>query len=176
MFRAVATFAALVLALKRAVEANEKQLKEKEQKMSAPRFLRRDDVQLRPGESLCDYCSAKCCKYFALPLETPSSRQDFDYIRWYLLHERSSVFIEGKTWYLLVHTRCGHLLDDNRCGIYHTRPNICREYSTHNCEFEDSLVYDHYFERPEQVEEYVEATLTRDKQIRGPKPALLPVI
>lgn len=144
--------------------------------MSAPRLLRREDVKLRAGESLCDHCSAKCCKYFALPLETPDSREDFDYLRWYLLHDRASVFIEDETWYLLVHTRCQHLQDDNRCGIYYTRPNICREYSTHNCEFEDSLVYDHYFETPEQVEEFVEATLNRDRHVRSPKPPLLPML
>ena len=27
--------------------------------------------QLKPNEVLCDYCVAKCCRYFALPIETP---------------------------------------------------------------------------------------------------------
>jgi len=132
--------------------------------------------QLPPGESLCSYCTAKCCKYFALPIDTPKTTQDFDYIRWYLLHEGATVFTEDDTWYLLVHTTCKHLQPDSRCGIYHTRPQICREYSTHNCEYDDTWVYDRYFETPEQITEYVEAMYPAKGSIRSPKPELLPVL
>ena len=138
--------------------------------------IRRED--LKPGECLCDHCSAKCCKYFALPIETPTTRQDFDYLRWYLLHDAATVFVEGENWYLLVHTHCKHLQEDNRCGIYHTRPNICREYSTENCEYDDGYVYDRYFETAEQVAEYVEAVLPSKKpgEFRSPRPPLFTVL
>ena len=109
------------------------------------------------GKHLCEYCTAKCCKYFALPIETPTEPKDFDFIRWYLLHDRASVFIEEEDWYILVHTTCKHLLPDNRCGIYETRPQICRDYKTDGCEYEDDWTYDHYFETPEQVQEYADA-------------------
>jgi Fe-S-cluster containining protein len=134
--------------------------------------------QLKPGEVLCDHCVAKCCRYFALAIETPEKRKDFDFIRWYLLHEHATVFTEDETWYLLVHTQCRHLRADHRCGIYMTRPEICREYSTENCEYEDDWVYERYFETPEQVEEYVEAVLPRraNRSIRSPQPELLPVV
>jgi len=134
--------------------------------------------QVPADKSLCDFCTAKCCHYFALPIDTPTTRRDFDYIRWYLLHERATVFVEDESWYLMVHTVCKHLQPDFRCGIYETRPRICREYSTDNCEYEDDWVYDQYFETPEQVHEYAEAVLpTRgSKDLRSPKPALLPVI
>lgn len=130
------------------------------------------------GASLCDYCTAKCCKYFALPIETPTEQKDFDYMRWFLLHDRASVFVEDDTWYLLVHTTCKHLQSNNLCGIYHTRPQICRDYSTDNCEYEDSWTYEKYFESPEQVVEYVEATLGAKVQgnIRSPEPPLLPIL
>ena len=132
---------------------------------------------LKPGAVLCEHCTAKCCRYFALPLDTPETRRDFDFIRWYLLHDRASVFTEDETWYLLVHTVCKHLQPDQRCGIYETRPEICREYTTDNCEYDDDWVYDRYFETPEQVEEYAEAILQRPgKSIRGRKPSLLPVV
>ena len=36
---------------------------------------------LLPGQSLCDHCTAKCCKYFAWPIEKPTRRADFDYMR-----------------------------------------------------------------------------------------------
>lgn len=132
---------------------------------------------LKSGEVLCDHCTAKCCQYFALPIETPESRGDFDFIRWYLLHDRATVFTEDDTWYLLVHTVCQHLQENQLCGIYETRPQICREYSTNNCEYEDDWVYDQYFETPEQLEEYVEAVLPRKSgSIRSIPPPLLPVV
>jgi Fe-S-cluster containining protein len=132
-----------------------------------------------PAEAnLCDYCTAKCCRYFALPVEAPKTRQDFDYLRWYLLHDHATLFLEDGDWYLLVHTTCKHLRDDHLCGIYETRPQICREYATKDCEYEDEWTYDHYFETPEQIHEYAEAVLPvgRNQSIRSPKPASLPIV
>jgi Fe-S-cluster containining protein len=137
--------------------------------------LRREQV---PKDAcLCDYCSAKCCRYFAMPLEKPEEFADFEFIRWFLLHERATVFAEDETWYLLVHTTCRHLQEDNRCGIYDTRPQICRDYSTKDCEYEDDWTYDFYLERPEQVAEYTEAVVQEEGQsIRSKKPALMPIL
>jgi Fe-S-cluster containining protein len=132
---------------------------------------RRED--LRAGECLCTHCPAKCCHYFALPIETPTEWADFEFIRWFLFHDRATVFIEGRDWYLLVYTKCKHLRDDNLCSIYDDRPQICRDYDTVDCEYEDDWVYDHYFETSEQVEEYAEAVLgPRDgRTLRSPRPA-----
>ncbi len=133
--------------------------------------------QVPADKCLCDFCSAKCCKYFALPIDEPKKFNEFEYLRWYLMHDKATVFTEEGSWYLLVHTTCQHLRPDNMCGIYETRPQICREYSTNNCEYEDDWVYDRYFETPEQVWEYTEALLGPNSgDIRSPKPALLPVI
>jgi uncharacterized protein len=143
---------------------------------------RRED--LREGESLCDHCTAKCCRYFALPIDTPESRQGYDYIHWYLLHERATIFVDDGIWYLLVHTPCRHLQPNNLCGIYQSRPQICREYTTDNCEFDDSWTYQQYFETPEQFAEYCEAigrpsTIPGQKKrrgIRSPRPVGLPML
>ena len=135
---------------------------------------RRED--LRPGQSLCDFCVAKCCRYFALPLDTPKCRKDFDTLRWFLLHHQTSIFVEKGTWYLQVHSECRALRSDNLCGIYETRPNICRDHSTADCEYDDDWTYDQFFETPEQLEEYVEARFSpRGKSIRSPRPGL-PII
>lgn len=144
--------------------------------MPATAKPRREDIG--EDEVLCDYCTAKCCQYFALPIETPTDRPDFDFIRWYLLHDRATVFTEDDTWYLLVHTTCKHLQPDNRCGIYEIRPQICRDYTTDKCEYLDDWTYDHYFETPEQIAEYMEAVFQkkRGRSIRSPKPPLLPVM
>jgi len=129
---------------------------------------------LQPGQSLCDHCSAKCCKYFAWPIERPVERADFDYIRWAMLHSQTTFFVEDDDWYVLVHTTCKHLRPDNLCGIYETRPEICREYSTNDCEFDSHYVYEKYFETPEQVYEYMEVVSPPEGQtsIRSPKPPL----
>ena len=133
---------------------------------------------LRPGESLCDHCTAKCCKYFAIQIETPESHEDYQFIRWYLFHDLTSVFVDEGKWYVLVHTACEHLREDNRCGIYDRRPAICRDYTTDNCEYDDSWTYEKYFETAEQIEEYAEAVLQpKDKtSIRSPRPNPLPII
>lgn len=110
--------------------------------------------ELKPGESLCDHCTAKCCRYFALPIDAPTTERDFDFIRWYLVHESASIFTEGDTWYLLVHTKCKHLQADNRCGIYETRPQICRDYTTDECEYDENWTYERYFEVADQLTEY----------------------
>jgi uncharacterized protein len=128
---------------------------------------------LKPGECLCTYCTAKCCRYFALAMDKPTTWRDFDHMRWFLLHDKASVFVEDGDYYLLVHTTCRHLQPDNRCGIYETRPNICRTYTTDNCEYDEAWVYDHYWETPEQVVEYAEALLgpRRGESFRSRKPA-----
>ena len=144
------------------------------------------------GVNLCEHCTAKCCRYFALAIEEPVDRTDFDYIRWYLLHDRATVFVEDTTWYLLVYTTCRHLRHDGRCGIYETRPEICRRYTTDECEFEDDWAYERYFETPEQIQDYADAMfgpLRRDDdppvpdrhRLRSPRPmpsdaAALPVL
>jgi Fe-S-cluster containining protein len=87
------------------------------------------------------------------------------------------VFKEDDDWYLLVHTTCQHLPPDYRCGIYETRPQICRDYTTKNCEYDDDWTYDFYLETPEQVWEYTEAVCQKKgKSIRSPRPPLLPVL
>jgi Fe-S-cluster containining protein len=128
---------------------------------------------LKPGEVLCMYCTAKCCRYFALPIDEPEDWAEFDYVRWYLIHERATIFVEEDCWYLLVHNKCQHLRDDNLCGIYETRPQICRDYTTDNCEYEDDWVYEHYWETYQQIEEYAHAVLgpRKGESFRSPKPA-----
>lgn len=135
-----------------------------------PRQIKRSE--LKPGESLCDYCTAKCCRYFSLAIDRPERPRDFDYLRWYLLHDQATVFTEGDDWYLLVHTTCKHLRGDNRCGIYETRPQICRDYTTKECEFDDNYTFDRYFETPEQIAEYANARFSELDDFRSPKPGL----
>ncbi len=142
--------------------------------VSRPKVRRQD---LKPGEVLCDHCTGKCCHYFALPIDKPTTWQEFDFCRWYLLHDAATIFTEDDTWYLCVHTVCEHLQEDHRCGIYATRPQICRDYSTDECEYDDDSTYERYFETGQQLWEYAEAVLGPQPggNLRTIQPPLLPV-
>lgn len=131
--------------------------------------------QIPAGKTLCEFCTAKCCRYFTLPIKRPRTRSDFDYLRWCLMHERASLFVEDRGWYMLIHTVCEHLQADHRCGAYETRPKICREYSTDECEYEDDYTYELYFETAQQLYEYMQARFgcTPDQpDFRSPRPGL----
>ncbi len=143
--------------------------------MPQPKVSRED---LKPGEVLCEYCTAKCCRYFALPIETPTTRSDFDHMRWYMIHGRVSIFVDEETWYLMVHADCRHLQADHRCGIYEDRPGICGAYTTENCEYDDDACYEKFFETPEQIWEYAEAILPpkRKSRKKANREVTLPVL
>jgi Fe-S-cluster containining protein len=116
------------------------------------------------ADCLCDRCAGLCCRYFALPIDNPASRRDFDNIRWYLLHENVTVFIEKRQWYLGIANRCKALQDDNRCGIYHTRPKVCRGYSTDNCDWHGGEYdFETLFTSAEQLEQYAKKRLEADR-------------
>ena len=132
-----------------------------------PKFRRED---LAPGACLCDHCVGKCCRYFSLPIDTPTTWDDFDAIRWYLAHDKSVVYVDKGTWHLLVLTDCQYLQPDYRCGIYSERPKVCREYSTDECEFDENWIFEKVFERPEQIWEYAEAVLPRRRWKKAEPP------
>ncbi|MFH0982092.1 MAG: YkgJ family cysteine cluster protein [Planctomycetota bacterium] len=112
---------------------------------------------------LCEHCTAVCCKYIALPMDRPTSPRDFNDIRWYLMHEDVSVFIEDGDWYVQFATRCRNLTLDNRCEIYETRPQICHEYKAGECDYESGPHdYQQLFTRPEHIDAY--ATAWKKKQ------------
>ncbi|MCA9238785.1 MAG: YkgJ family cysteine cluster protein [Planctomycetales bacterium] len=137
--------------------------------------IRRED--LPKGGNLCEHCTAKCCRYLAVPYETPTERADMEYIRWIVLHHGATFFIDNDDWYLLVHTECEKLGEDNRCGAYETRPQICRDYTSENCEYDEDWTYDFYLETHEQVWEYTEARFQKKGDcIRGRKPDPLAVL
>jgi uncharacterized protein len=114
---------------------------------------------------LCEHCTAACCRYIALPIETPTERADFDDVRWYLLHENISVFVEKGDWYISIVTSCRHVQADGRCGIYARRPRICRKYTTENCDYHSGdYGWEAHFTCPEHLDEYLRAHPPLDKK------------
>lgn len=90
-------------------------------------------------ENKCGFCpGTKCCTYFTQHIPTPRSRYDFDHLLWQVSHENVQAYKDEDGWYLLINNKCAHLAADGRCGIYDTRPQVCREYSNDFCEFDAS--------------------------------------
>lgn len=107
------------------------------------------------GSILCEHCTAVCCRYLAIPLDEPSGKRDYDDMRWYLMHQNVSIFVEDGDWFIQYQTRCKNLAVDNQCTIYDTRPEICREYQPGECDYsETDYGYDHYFTHPKQIEDF----------------------
>ena len=103
----------------------------------------------------CRKCNGMCCRYFGVPIETPENAADFDDIRWYMLHKGTEVYVEDGDWYLNVQNVCRYLGPDNSCGIYETRPKICRGYSTDNCEItSDEYQHEQHFYSSDHLEAY----------------------
>jgi Fe-S-cluster containining protein len=105
----------------------------------------------------CEKCTGLCCRYFALPIETPETRADYDDIRWYLCHEDITVFVEDGDWYLNVKNKCRYLSEkDYTCLIYDRRPRICRMYKHSDCDFvEGEYKYELHFRSDKDMDEYI---------------------
>lgn len=113
--------------------------------------MTRDSKPIITAENKCSFCTlSKCCTYITQKIPTPRSKHDFDHLLWQISHANVQVYKDEDGWYLLVNARCRHLLPDGRCGIYDTRPQVCRTHSNDYCEYdapaEDSfeLFFDGY--------------------------------
>ena len=90
-------------------------------------------------ENKCGFCrGSKCCVYVTQQIDTPKTKYAFEALAWQVLHKGVEVYKDSdKTWYLLFATACEQLLPDGRCGIYETRPQVCRDYSNDWCEYDE---------------------------------------
>ncbi len=76
----------------------------------------------------CHRCVALCCRYYALEIDAPEDEEDFEQLKWYLIHGKSWVWADDGEWFLQVDEDCRFLGPQNECRIYDKRPKICREY------------------------------------------------
>jgi len=122
-------------------------------------------------KSLCDRCTGLCCRYFALPIEIPETREDYDDIRWYLCHEGVSVFVEDGDWYINIENKCRKLDRENRCAVYTQRPRLCRDYSEDACDFvEGQYEYELHFTDDQQMAEYIKIRFDNNLKYKQSKP------
>ena len=91
----------------------------------------------------CVTCGARCCRYVAIEIDKPTCKRDYDQIRWYLLHDRVTVFVDHDgDWHVEFEADCSAIGSNHRCKAYEQRPRLCRDYpgEDEDCEYvaEDS--------------------------------------
>ena len=92
-------------------------------------------IPLTPlNELTCAGCGGQCCRSFVLPIDTPETRQDFDALRWLVLHRGVQFLVNGTRWEIEVALPCSKLQPDGRCSIYGSRPQVCIDYEVETCE------------------------------------------
>jgi Uncharacterised protein family (UPF0153). len=106
----------------------------------------------------CGSCSGRCCQYTAIEIDRPTSKTDYDNIRWHLSHKNVHVFVDHeRKWHVEFRSTCDNLTGDNKCLIYDTRPRICSNHGNleDECEYFDSP-YSQYFSSREEFEQYLQ--------------------
>lgn len=86
-----------------------------------------------PSTPTCTSCGL-CCSYVAIEVDGPATVKQATQLLWYVYHEGVSLYVNDDDWMVQFDTTCIHLQPDYRCGVYETRPHICREFSEQDCE------------------------------------------
>lgn len=122
--------------------------------MSANKNLQKIEIT---SENKCSFCKGtKCCIYVTQEIETPRSMSDFDHMLWQLAHRDMQVYKDEDGWFLIAMNKCQFLKADGGCGIYKTRPQICRDYSNDFCEYDEpaEIHFEFYFKTYQELDEY----------------------
>lgn len=125
----------------------------------------------------CHKCTALCCRYYALEIDTPEDREDFEALKWYLIHKNSWIWVDDDEWFLQVEQVCRYLGPKNECTIYDRRPQICREYGDPEhledpdeplCDyFVQDIAHDLEFRELDEIEAYAEKVLAERENKKG---------
>lgn len=133
------------------------------------------EVKLTP-DNKCGFCrGSTCCTYFTQRIDAPRSMEDFDILLWQISHRDTQAYKDEDGWFLLVNTACRHLQPGGRCGIYENRPQICREHSNEDCEFDGPCGaedFELFFPDYDALLAYCRERFKNwDRRFRGAKPA-----
>lgn len=104
------------------------------------------DVKIT-ADNKCSFCRGRtCCTYLTQQIDSPRSIEDFDLLLWQLSHHNTQLYKDSDGWFLLINNSCRHLQADGGCGIYDTRPQVCRDHDNDDCEFEGPCGHDDFEE------------------------------
>lgn len=129
--------------------------------MNAKNSIKMVDVDKEAGkveiDKKCSKCKKSiCCNSINQKIPTPKTKEDFDHLLWQVSHENINIFKDADGWFLHIATPCTHLLPGGVCGIYDSRPWVCRDYTNDFCEFDESIeeASEVFFSSYKQLEKY----------------------
>jgi hypothetical protein len=109
------------------------------------------------NDKKCNLCvKTICCTYTTQKIPNPRAKADFDYLLWQVSHEGVEIYKDEDGWFLLIQGRCAHIQLNGQCGIYETRPQICRDYDNDFCEYDEAAEkhFDLHFKNYQQLLAY----------------------
>lgn len=102
-------------------------------------------------------CKGNCCKHLIIQIPGPNTEEDVDGLRYFLYHKDVNLYVDDEdNWFIDFITECEKLTDNNDCGIYETRPNICKEYPPYgsSCEY-NQIISKAYFSDVDSFDKYL---------------------
>jgi uncharacterized protein len=99
-------------------------------------------------ETKCSFCpGTKCCQYVTQQIDTPRKKSEFQTMLWQVSHHAVEFYKDSDGWFIMFLTSCEHLDIQGGCGIYDSRPTICRDHSNDYCEYDSPAEegFDLYF-------------------------------
>jgi Fe-S-cluster containining protein len=87
-------------------------------------------------------------------IAAPRTRDEIDDLLWQIQFVTVRIYIRNRRWYMLIKGDCMYLDKDNRCTIYETRPDKCRNHRPPECEKYGDF-WDIMFSTPQELEEYL---------------------
>jgi Fe-S-cluster containining protein len=118
-----------------------------------------------PEGNPCEGCD-HCCRYVSIQIDRPTTKHEFDNVRWYLLHKNVSVMIDYEgDWLIQFDTPCRWLVD-GRCTHYELRPEICRDYDPAECERYAGPAEKVLLRTPEDLARYLDSKKKKKKRVK----------
>ena len=117
------------------------------------------------NKTLCDGCD-ECCRHVAVEIDKPTTKNDFENIKWYVAHKNVNVYVDwDNDWHIEFMTPCDHLNQITKlCKIYRERPKICREYSQVDCvRHSDGTAEKYYFKNLADIKKHLAKKAKRKK-------------
>jgi uncharacterized protein len=104
----------------------------------------------------CGQCG-HCCSYVTVHIDEPEDKEDWEAIRWYVIHDDVIVFVDNEgDWLVEFKTKCSAIKNNGDCGIYENRPDVCRNHDPDNCEHNgEGESYELIFRTEEDVRNYM---------------------
>ena len=114
----------------------------------------------------CNECDAECCRYITLDYATPKDSEDWDEVKWMLLHKGVMVYLDNDgDWQVEIRTPCKYIDEKTfKCNNYRDRPEVCKDHGTHECELNEGDFAQVIFKKSEDVDEYLKKKKKKKKK------------